>query len=113
MFGERPEGPAVTDDVLRRKLPRRLVPLRDLALDLRWTWSHGADFLWRRLDPEAWERLENPWALLQDVSNDRLRKAARDSEFIDALERLEQESSASARRCLSMREASASWRATT
>jgi starch phosphorylase len=91
MFGERPEGPAVTDDVLRRKLPRRLVPLRDLALDLRWTWSHGADFLWRRLDPEAWERLENPWALLQDVSNDRLRKAARDSEFIDALERLEQE----------------------
>jgi starch phosphorylase len=78
----------VADDVLRRKLPRRLAPLRELAVDLRWTWSHGADFLWRRLDPEAWERLENPWALLQDVSNDRLRKAARDSEFVGALERL-------------------------
>jgi starch phosphorylase len=81
----------VSDDVLRRKLPRRLAALHELALDLRWTWSHGADFLWRRLDPGAWERLENPWALLQDVSNDRLKKAARDREFVAELDRLGQE----------------------
>jgi starch phosphorylase len=79
----------VSDGVVVRKLPRKLARLRELALDLRWTWSHGADALWERLDPEAWERLENPWTLLQDVSNERLRRAARDPEFVAELERLD------------------------
>jgi glycogen phosphorylase len=39
--------------------------VRELALDLRWTWSHGADALWRRLDPALWTQTENPWMLLQ------------------------------------------------
>lgn len=60
-----------TDGIVRT-LPAPLEPLRDLALDLRWTWSHAADALWRTLDPDAWERLENPWSLLQDVSDERL-----------------------------------------
>jgi starch phosphorylase len=59
-------------DGIGRVLPPALEPLRDLALDLRWTWSHAADSLWRRLDPGAWEQLENPWSLLQDVSDERL-----------------------------------------
>ena len=59
-------------DGIRRSLPSTLEPLRDLALDLRWTWSHAADDLWRTVDPEAWERLENPWSLLENVSDDRL-----------------------------------------
>ena len=59
-------------DGLARVLPGPLEPLRDLALDLRWTWSHAADSLWRTLDADAWERLENPWSLLQDVSDERL-----------------------------------------
>lgn len=61
-----------TTDGGGRVLPAALEPLRALALDLRWTWSHSADSLWRMLDPDAWERLENPWSLLQDVSSDRL-----------------------------------------
>jgi glycogen phosphorylase len=27
--------------------------LAELALDLRWTWSHEADALWERVDAEA------------------------------------------------------------
>ncbi|HEY7237334.1 MAG TPA: alpha-glucan family phosphorylase [Gemmatimonadaceae bacterium] len=57
---------------IARPLAPALAPLRDLALDLRWTWSHAADDLWRTLDPDAWDRLENPWALLHDVSDERL-----------------------------------------
>ena len=34
-------------------LPEALAPLRDLALDLRWTWSHEADVLWEQIDAEA------------------------------------------------------------
>jgi len=33
--------------------------LRELAYDLRWTWSHEADSLWCRMDPSAWERTRN------------------------------------------------------
>ena len=60
----------------RGRLPQSLAPLRDLALDLRWTWSHSADDLWRTLDADAWERLQNPWLLLQNVSDERLAQFA-------------------------------------
>jgi hypothetical protein len=42
------------------KLPPRLATLRDLALDLRWTWSHQADALWEPIDSELWNRTRNP-----------------------------------------------------
>ena len=32
---------------LMRPLPEGLEPLTDLVLDLRWTWSHAGDALWR------------------------------------------------------------------
>lgn len=73
---------------LGRELPPGLGPLRELALDLRWTWSHAADHLWRTLDPEAWERLENPWTLLQSVSDQRLASFAENADAIDELTRL-------------------------
>ena len=28
--------------------------LVDLALNLRWSWSHGEEELWEPLDPELW-----------------------------------------------------------
>jgi glycogen phosphorylase len=62
--------------------------LRELALDLRWTWSHEADALWRRVDAEAWRRTQNPWTILQDISAERLRLLATDRLFIAERERL-------------------------
>jgi starch phosphorylase len=53
-------GGGVKDHSVRRQLPGVLAPLEELALDLRWTWSHSADDLWRQLDADAWERSENP-----------------------------------------------------
>ena len=43
-------------------------PIAELALDLRWTWNHSTDELWRALDPELWEATQNPWLVLQGVS---------------------------------------------
>jgi len=43
-----------------RDLPAGLEALTELALDLRWTWSHEADALWERVDAEAWSRTRNP-----------------------------------------------------
>ncbi len=51
-----------------RPMPAGLEGLTDLALDLRWTWSHFSDRLWERLDPEGWKQTGNPYFILQNVS---------------------------------------------
>ncbi len=70
------------------ELPEPLQPLVELALDVRWTWSHWSDALWRRIDPELWEATQNPWVILQSVSPRRLQRLAEDPGFLAELERL-------------------------
>ena len=48
--------------------------LAELALDLRWSWNHATDAVWRQLDPVLWEYTQNPWAVLQTVSTDTLQR---------------------------------------
>jgi len=55
--------------------------LSELALDLRWSWNHGADKLWRRLDPALWELTQNPWVVLQTVSRDHVASLLAESAF--------------------------------
>ncbi len=73
------------------ELPEALRPLAALALDLRWTWSHAADPLWRQLEPRAWEQLENPWVLVQEIDRRRLEEMAGDPEWMEELRRLDDE----------------------
>ena len=70
------------------QLPDALLPLRDLALDLRWTWSHEADALWERIDADLWDRSHSPWTLLQSLPPERLDGLARDAGFLAELGRL-------------------------
>ncbi|HEX9136320.1 MAG TPA: DUF3417 domain-containing protein, partial [Nitrospirota bacterium] len=70
-----------------RPLPPGLEGLADLALDLRWTWSHVSDRLWETLDPEVWERTENPYFILQNVSQSRLEEVARDPSFKEEIQK--------------------------
>ncbi|MFZ1072858.1 MAG: alpha-glucan family phosphorylase, partial [Verrucomicrobiia bacterium] len=46
--------------------------LAELALDLRWSWNHATDDVWRQLDPALWDFTQNPWVVLQTVSQDKL-----------------------------------------
>jgi len=69
-----------------RPMPPGLEGLADLALDLRWTWSHFTDQLWQELDPEGWERTGNPYYILQSVSHARLEEAAADPDFRERLQ---------------------------
>lgn len=78
----------MTGPSMSRALPPVLEPLRDLAADLRWTWSHAADDLWRTLDPDAWAVAENPWHLLQDVRQEKLERLAADAAAVDEVNRL-------------------------
>ena len=55
--------------------------LRELALDLRSSWHHGADVIWRRLDETLWEATRNPWVVLQSASRDTVERLLADSTF--------------------------------
>jgi starch phosphorylase len=62
--------------------------LAELALDMRWSWNHSTDGVWRVLDPELWEITHNPWVVLQTVSRDRIECVLADTAFrkhVDAL----------------------------
>jgi starch phosphorylase len=68
-----------------RPLPEGLEGLDELALDLRWTWSHFSDRLWEFLDPEAWELTNNPYYILESVAQARLEQLAADRSFREQL----------------------------
>ena len=62
--------------------------LAELALDMRWSWNHATDEVWRQLDPALWEFTQNPWVVLQTVSRDKLQRVSADPAFrkkVDAL----------------------------
>ena len=55
--------------------------LAELALDMRWSWNHAADEVWRTLDPTLWELTQNPWVVLQTVSRDQIERVLADPAF--------------------------------
>ncbi len=55
--------------------------LAELALDMRWSWSHATDEVWRTLDPALWDLTQNPWVVLQTVSRDRIERVLADPGF--------------------------------
>ena len=79
---------ATSDSPSPSPLPHGLPALTELAMDLRWTWNHSTDELWRRLDPALWESTHHPNVVLRSVSRDKLAKALADPDFCQLLDRL-------------------------
>jgi glycogen phosphorylase len=62
--------------------------LVELALDMRWSWNHATDEVWRSLDPELWDLTHHPCDVMQTVSRDKVRSMLANPAFrskIDAL----------------------------
>lgn len=67
-------------------LPAALQPLRELALNLRWTWRRQTLDLFRQLDADAFAASgENPIAMLSMVPSTRLAEASRDEAFLSRM----------------------------
>ena len=62
--------------------------LAELALDMRWSWNHATDEVWRQLDSTLWELTQNPWVVLQTVSRDKLKCLLADSAFRKSVDEL-------------------------
>jgi starch phosphorylase len=67
---------------LPAELAELLDRLTDLAVDLRWTWSHEADVLWKHIDPVGWGQVENPYEVLQNLTKPRLSALREDELFM-------------------------------
>lgn len=71
-----------------RELPKELEDLAALALDLRVTWSHIGDTLWRTVSPELWEATQNPCVVLHNAPRERFEQLANDPAFMKEFRRL-------------------------
>ena len=73
------------------KLPAALESLATIALDLRWTWSPWGDELWKAIDPDRWDRTENPYLILQSQGSQALQALAENPAFAEKLKRFARE----------------------
>jgi len=64
--------------------------LARLALDMRSSWNHATDQVWRQLDPVLWELTQNPWVVLQTVSREKLQRVLVDPAFRKNIDNLVQ-----------------------
>ena len=71
------------------KIPRALNRLEDLANNMRFSWDHDTIVLFRRLDPDLWEKAyHNPVKMLGLISQERLKQAKNDPAFMANYERV-------------------------
>jgi starch phosphorylase len=62
--------------------------LAKLALDMRWSWNHVTDEVWRQLGGKLWESTHNPWVVLQTVSRERVKNMLADKVFRKKVDKL-------------------------
>jgi glycogen phosphorylase len=69
--------------LVRPALPPSLGRLPELAYNLVWSWDHTIRSIFRRLEPSLWKELNhNPVALLGNISQATLDKAASDRRYL-------------------------------
>ena len=70
-------------------LPARLQGLQQLAYNLWWCWNHEAVSLFRRIDEDLFQKLENsPVKLLANVGQERFDQLLRDDGFLAHMDRV-------------------------
>jgi starch phosphorylase len=62
--------------------------LKELALNLHWSWNHLADELWEALDSYLWKTTQNPWVILRTVSHDKINALLATPKFQEQLSKL-------------------------
>jgi glycogen phosphorylase len=61
--------------------PDGMDELRELALNLHWSWNHASDSIWEALDAELWQSTQNPWVILRTASKEKIQSLLADAAF--------------------------------
>lgn len=73
-------------------LPESLRPLRRIAYNMRWSWDHSSQELFKQIDKNLFEQVEhNPVQLLAQLDKDRLAKLSQDEVFVDHVNRCDRD----------------------
>ena len=68
-------------------IPNELNPLREMSMNLWWSWNYKATELYISIDEELWEQTgHNPVALLNKLSFEKLEELRRDDSFISNMQ---------------------------
>jgi len=74
--------------VVAPNLPARLQPLREMAMNLWYSWSWDAKRLFIRMDGDLWDACgHSPIRMLGRIPQERLEEFARDESFVASVER--------------------------
>ena len=77
---------AIRRFTVRTVLSEPLAPLRELMLNLRWSWHPETVELFASIDPAAWEASGgDPIAMLSSLRPEKLAALAADQDFLDRL----------------------------
>jgi glycogen phosphorylase len=83
---------AIRRFTVRAALPESLAPLRDLTLNLRWSWHEETRDLFAAIDPAGWDASgHDPVALLGEVPPAQLESLGHDQAFLRRLDEATQE----------------------
>src|SRR3954468_23989989 len=78
-------------EALATRLPEPLGVLARLAYNYRWSWDKDGPDVFRDIDPDRWQRVqENPVKLLQEANAKRLADAAGDEALLSRARALEE-----------------------
>lgn len=79
--------PAWKKILVNNYLPEELLPLKEIAFNLWWSWNYKAEDMFRLINPEKWEKFEyNPVRLIESLSQDEIDKLVANSDFIEKLQ---------------------------
>lgn len=85
VVGDR-DRPHMLGFTVKNRIPETLARLRDLSMNLWWSWNPDAEELFRILDEAAWKRCaHNPVTLLEELSQRVFDERASDSAYVQKL----------------------------
>ena len=73
--------------LVKNNLPEELIPLKEIAFNLWWSWNYKAEDMFKSINPERWEKFEcNPVPLVESLSQDEINALVANKNFIAELQ---------------------------
>ncbi len=77
------EKPTWKKILVKNNLPEELLPLKEIAFNLWWSWNYKAEDMFRMINPDRWEEFQyNPVKLIESLSKKEIDSLVENKQFI-------------------------------